>query len=645
MLPAMPSTRSDPLELILHVVLGASEADHLLQHALFQAGVLSIDDLLALSKEDLRSIQWFDDEGEEAALSIGAINTILAIGSWFTTQDTTNDAAFLSLTPAVLTAHRCALASTATLPTPVAAPAPVASSTRTLSAANEFKKGIKRDITVFKTLKDQKQWNPWHHAFDATAIAQGLGNILDVSYLPTTLDEQALFDVLQAYGFAVFTTTLVLAETSTLVSRYSGPSAGANEGNAQLLYQDLVNLMSSGVAGGTLHTNLEKQVISLRLTHTWTKGIVSFLTHFTHLIEDLRELHDPTDTSSYDNIWCISAIDTALSSHAGMSSHVASLASSCASMATIFAAQSVALPAQTFDDYMIELKNHALILDNNAKTNHRANFTQCGGGGGGCGSCGGGRDSTRGGHDGGGHGGHSGSGGRGNSDGALPSDPTDPSVYLSDAQYGCLTPELCRAHYDHRQAARLANSTTVAAGPAPAPSVPDSVAIPSAPADAPSVASSVAPGSVLCSMMSTAAARAQHSSSDSITVNGVTYHRSANVTHLYHVHSAGTDNPAPVVPMASWVMMPLSWKLILWRLPMLLVSLMMSCPLCPLSKVLPGLRPSQMVPSLASSPPMPSNLDRIPSTTPGAEPPRGAKDSGSARSHSTHLETSSQKRP
>ena len=39
------------------------------------------------------------------------------------------------------------------------------------------------------------------------------------------------------------------------------------------------------------------------------------------------------------------------------------------------------------------------------------------------------------------------------------------------------------------------------------------------------------------------------------------------------------------------------------------------------------------------------NHDRIPSTTPGAEPPRGAKDSGSARSHSTHLETSSQKRP
>ena len=41
----------------------------------------------------------------------------------------------------------------------------------------------------------------------------------------------------------------------------------------------------------------------------------------------------------------------------------------------------------------------------------------------------------------------------------------------------------------------------------------------------------------------------------------------------------------------------------------------------------------------------PSVLDRIPLTTPGAEPPRDARDSGSARSHSTHLETSSSDRP
>ena len=40
-----------------------------------------------------------------------------------------------------------------------------------------------------------------------------------------------------------------------------------------------------------------------------------------------------------------------------------------------------------------------------------------------------------------------------------------------------------------------------------------------------------------------------------------------------------------------------------------------------------------------------SKLDRIPSTAPGTEPPRDARDSGSARSHSTHLETNSSDRP
>ena len=38
-------------------------------------------------------------------------------------------------------------------------------------------------------------------------------------------------------------------------------------------------------------------------------------------------------------------------------------------------------------------------------------------------------------------------------------------------------------------------------------------------------------------------------------------------------------------------------------------------------------------------------VDIISSTSPGAEPPRDARDSGSARSHSTHLETSSSDRP
>ena len=57
------------------------------------------------------------------------------------------------------------------------------------------------------------------------------------------------------------------------------------------------------------------------------------------------------------------------------------------------------------------------------------------------------------------------------------------------------------------------------------------------------------------------------------------------------------------------------------------------------------LTPQVQYQPLTKLPVMTHTTDRIPSTTPGAEPPRDAKDSGSARSHSTHLETSSSNRP
>ena len=54
-----------------------------------------------------------------------------------------------------------------------------------------------------------------------------------------------------------------------------------------------------------------------------------------------------------------------------------------------------------------------------------------------------------------------------------------------------------------------------------------------------------------------------------------------------------------------------------------------------------GRLPDEVLRTFSYSP----KYDRIPSTTPGAEPPRDARDSGSARSHSTHLETSSSDLP
>ena len=110
-------------------------------------------------------------------------------------------------------------------------------------------------------------WNQWYRMFSATGKAQGLSDILDPAYTPSSPSEQALFDVLQDYAFAVFTTCLVEAQAAALVQNYSGPQAGANQGNAQKLHADLVKSMTTGITAKTQHSTLESKIVALHLDH------------------------------------------------------------------------------------------------------------------------------------------------------------------------------------------------------------------------------------------------------------------------------------------------------------------------------------------------------------------------------------------
>jgi len=57
---------------------------------------------------------------------------------------------------------------------------------------SNFKKGVKRDASVFNVLKDPKQWDSWHWSILAQAWAPDVSDVLNLSYkLPT--GEQDLF--------------------------------------------------------------------------------------------------------------------------------------------------------------------------------------------------------------------------------------------------------------------------------------------------------------------------------------------------------------------------------------------------------------------------------------------------------------------
>ena len=557
----MASEITDPfLNHIFRDVLQADRLTHPARLTLDSLGVETIFDFLSLTKDDLQSASWLEKD-KKTSPSVSCCNTLVAVQSWFREQGNPDPTIFYNLDSDILLAYRLEMAAAPNLPdagapfaTPGPPPTPITSTPRStapvLTTADEFRKGVKRDITAFKTFKERRHWNSWHRVFRATAIAQGLDQVLDHSYVPSNDAETALFALLQSYAFAVLSTVLLEPECQALVRSYSGPHVGSKEGDAQSLYKDVVQVMSAGIYAQTRRSTLEQQIITTRLDGHWNKGICAFLTHFDHRVKDIQDLRDPGDTSSYNDSWCITSLKTALSTHRDMTAFVNNHDSSRATLKAAFAHSSQSIPAETYQSFMDALRNHATILDMNHSNRRRANTTDRRNAPGRGRNASSGRQPARGGRGGRGGRGQGRSQGRSYTPG---SDVTDPGIRLPDSVYRTLTQDQRRRRWERQQAARGATvavhsaTSAPAAAPASSVSVPGAVALPDDASAAPSVVTAATqppPGSVLRHMMSSASARttATAASTDSITINGVTYRR-ANLTHRYRVNDT---HAAPV---------------------------------------------------------------------------------------------------
>ena len=88
---------------------------------------------------------------------------------------------------------------------------------RTQDIVRDFKRGIKRDPSLFPVLKDAKQWDPWYIETKAQARAQDVEEVLDDTYVPSKPEDKAVFDQKQKYMYNVFTKTLLTDKGKSLV--------------------------------------------------------------------------------------------------------------------------------------------------------------------------------------------------------------------------------------------------------------------------------------------------------------------------------------------------------------------------------------------------------------------------------------------
>ena len=103
---------------------------------------------------------------------------------------------------------------------PISSSRPAAYSPAALDLMS-FKKGIKREITAYPSLKDERYFDGFKRSLFIVAKTHECSEILDPNYIPgSEPEEQELFEAKQTFMFSVFNTNLQTDMGKTIVRRH-----------------------------------------------------------------------------------------------------------------------------------------------------------------------------------------------------------------------------------------------------------------------------------------------------------------------------------------------------------------------------------------------------------------------------------------
>ena len=99
---------------------------------------------------------------------------------------------------------------------------------------NDLKKYIKRNQTLFPTLKDEKCQDSWHRSFVNQCRAQDLEEIINPNCVPQSVEEQEIFKWKQKWVYAVLESKVLTSKGKEIVRRHD------KDANAQLAHKELL---------------------------------------------------------------------------------------------------------------------------------------------------------------------------------------------------------------------------------------------------------------------------------------------------------------------------------------------------------------------------------------------------------------------
>jgi hypothetical protein len=85
-------------------------------------------------------------------------------------------------------------------------------STTSISGISNFRKGVKWSISDYKPFKKDRYLNSWQRHLQSTARSHNVDNVINLDYVPVTLDEVALFTEQKRFVYSILEQTILTSE-------------------------------------------------------------------------------------------------------------------------------------------------------------------------------------------------------------------------------------------------------------------------------------------------------------------------------------------------------------------------------------------------------------------------------------------------
>ena len=270
------------------------------------ARITSVEELIGMSKEDLLSFEYFaTKESAPQSLNRSEVALIRAFKGYIwhlnaIGKGIKND--FMKVDPIEFDNFRISdkwtqmvdlgtnVSSMAAF-SPSSPSAPATTNTNNKNKPSEvFKKGIKRDPTLFSVLKGNKDWDSWKRNLVATARAQDVEEVLQPNYTPVSAEDTELFDEKQKYMYSVFDKVLQSDRGKAFVRAHEA------DYNAQSIYIKLVDYYTKSVKASLDSSNLLSYITSTKIDSSAWKGTAEgFILHWQEQVRLYESLVDPSD--------------------------------------------------------------------------------------------------------------------------------------------------------------------------------------------------------------------------------------------------------------------------------------------------------------------------------------------------------------